>query len=124
MLPMDFCNRYPRSERVGIALALLDKVGIAGQASKLPLELSGGQQQRAAIARALANDPSILVADEPTGNLDSTTSDKIMQLFSDLAAEGKTVIAVTHERDVSRYFRRVINLVDGRISHNVATEQI
>lgn len=115
MLPMDFCNCYPRSERAARALALLEKVGIAAHAAKLPSELSGGQQQRAAIARALANDPPILVADEPTGNLDSHTSDQILQLLSGLAAEGKTVIAVTHEREISRYFKRIVTLADGRI---------
>lgn len=115
ILPMDFCNTYPTRDRRPRALALLEKVGIADQADKLPADLSGGQQQRAAIARALANDPAILVADEPTGNLDSQTSDAVMQLFANLAAEGKTVIMVTHERDLSRYFTRQISLSDGRV---------
>ena len=118
VLPMDFCNAYPVRERRPRAIALLEKVGIAEQADKLPADLSGGQQQRAAIARALANDPPILVADEPTGNLDSQTSDAVMQLFADLAAEGKTVVMVTHERDLSRYFTRTITLSDGVISSN------
>ncbi len=83
-----------------------------------PPTLSGGQQQRAAIARALANDPQILVADEPTGNLDSQTSDAVMRLFSDLTTEGKTVVMVTHERDLSRYFTRTILLSDGLIVSN------
>jgi len=116
VLPMDFCNTYPSRERRERALSLLEKVGIAEQADKLPADLSGGQQQRAAIARALANDPPILVADEPTGNLDSHTSDAVMQLFADLAAEGKTVVMVTHERDLTRYFTRSIMLVDGTVS--------
>ena len=90
VLPMDFCNTFPVNERQERAISLLEKVGIAEQADKLPSDLSGGQQQRAAIARALANDPPLIVADEPTGNLDSHTSDAVMKLFSDLAAEGKT----------------------------------
>ncbi|MUT67428.1 ATP-binding cassette domain-containing protein [Paenibacillus sp. NEAU-GSW1] len=115
MLPMDFCRTYPARERRERAISLLSKVGIAEQADKLPADLSGGQQQRAAIARALANDPPILVADEPTGNLDSQTSDAVMQLFANLAMEGKTVVMVTHERDLSRYFTRTITLADGSV---------
>lgn len=115
MLPMDFCRTYPASERRVRALQLLDRVGIAEQADKLPADLSGGQQQRAAIARALANDPPLLVADEPTGNLDSKTSDIVMGMFADLAAEGKTVVMVTHERDTSRFFTRSIMLADGAV---------
>ncbi|KRF18736.1 ABC transporter ATP-binding protein [Paenibacillus sp. Soil787] len=115
MLPMDFCKTYPARERRARAISLLDKVGIIEQADKLPADLSGGQQQRAAIARALANDPPILVADEPTGNLDSQTSDDVMQLFANLAMEGKTVVMVTHERDLSRYFTRTIILADGAV---------
>lgn len=115
MLPMDFCNSYPPRERQSRALALLSKLGIAEQANKFPSNLSGGQQQRAAIARALANDPAILVADEPTGNLDSETADQIMQLFAQLVAEGKTLLMVTHERDYDGYFDRTITLVDGAI---------
>ena len=118
VLPMDFCNAFPPRERNTRAMSLLEKVGIAEQANKLPANLSGGQQQRAAIARALANDPQILVADEPTGNLDSHTSDAVMQLFADLAAEGKTVVMVTHERDLSRFFTRTIMLSDGAIVSN------
>jgi putative ABC transport system ATP-binding protein len=113
MLPMDFCNTYPTRERRPRALALLEKLGIAEQADKLPSDLSGGQQQRAAIARALANDPPILVADEPTGNLDSKTSEDVMELFQTFVREGKTVVMVTHERDFSRYFTRSIILADG-----------
>jgi putative ABC transport system ATP-binding protein len=115
MLPMDFCNTFPARERHARALALLAKLGIAEQADKLPSALSGGQQQRAAIARALANDPLLLIADEPTGNLDSETAEHIMQLFAHLVAEGKTVLMVTHERDYSHYFDRTITLVDGEI---------
>lgn len=115
MLPMDFCKTYPVRERHGRAIALLEKVGIPEQANKLPAALSGGQQQRAAIARALANDPPILVADEPTGNLDSQTSERVMQTFSKLVEEGKTVVMVTHERDFNEYFKRTIMLADGAI---------
>jgi putative ABC transport system ATP-binding protein len=115
MLPMDFCNTYPPSDRRKRALGLLEKLGILEQADKLPSDLSGGQQQRAAIARALANDPPLLVADEPTGNLDSKTSEDVMQLFAALVEEGKTVVMVTHERDFGQYFTRTINLADGVI---------
>ena len=114
VLPMDFCNTYPLRERRPRALALLERVGIAEQADKLPSALSGGQQQRAAIARALANDPSLIVADEPTGNLDSQTSDAVLQLFADLAKDGKTVVMVTHERDVM-IVNRTIALADGQL---------
>jgi putative ABC transport system ATP-binding protein len=116
ILPMDFCNTFPVNERRPRAISLLEKVGIAEQADKLPADLSGGQQQRAAIARSLANDPPLIVADEPTGNLDSATSDAVMGLFADLAAEGKTVLMVTHERDLSRFFTRSIQLTDGMIN--------
>ncbi len=115
ILPMDFCNTYPVRQRRERALHLLDKVGIADQADKLPADLSGGQQQRAAIARALANDPPLIVADEPTGNLDVQTTDAVMHLFASLTAEGKTVVMVTHERDLAHFFTRFITLADGRI---------
>lgn len=115
MLPMDFCATYPTAQARSRAQDLLDRVGIGDQAGKLPSTLSGGQQQRAAIARALANDPALLVADEPTGNLDSRTADSVLQLLSDLARSGKTVLVVTHERDAARRFDRVIALADGRV---------
>lgn len=115
MLPMDFCATWPAAERRPRALALLARLGIAEQADKLPNALSGGQQQRAALARALANDPPVLVADEPTGNLDSETADDIMQLFAALAGDGKTVLMVTHEREYAPYFTRTITLADGAI---------
>jgi len=115
MLPMDFCNTFPPAARRARAALLLEKLDISSQIDKLPSDLSGGQQQRAAIARALANDPPILVADEPTGNLDSKTSDEVMQLFADLASEGRAVVMVTHERDLARYFTRTIELADGEI---------
>ncbi len=115
VLPMDFCRVHAARERRDRARALLEKVGIAAQADKLPAALSGGEQQRAAIARALANDPHLIVADEPTGNLDSRTADAVLQLFAGLAGEGRTVVMVTHERDVSRYLARTIMLSDGAI---------
>jgi putative ABC transport system ATP-binding protein len=118
MLPMDFCATYPKKERKERALALLEKVNIREQADKFPSSLSGGQQQRVAIARALANDPPVIVADEPTGNLDSQTATSIFELFADLTNSGKTVIVVTHEREFSSYFENTINIADGVISAN------
>jgi putative ABC transport system ATP-binding protein len=116
MLPMDFCNTFASGERRGRALRLLSDMGIADQADKLPGALSGGQQQRAAIARALANDPPLIVADEPTGNLDSRTAAEIMSFFAHLVHAGKTVVMVTHERDLERHFARSITLVDGALN--------
>jgi putative ABC transport system ATP-binding protein len=115
MLPMDFCNSYPKSARRERALSLLELVNIREQADKLPATLSGGQQQRVAIARALANDPPILIADEPTGNLDSQTATSIIELFASLTKSGKTVIIVTHEKDFSAYFEKAVALADGII---------
>lgn len=115
ILPMDLCKQFSRTQRSRRALELLARVGIAEHANKLPAALSGGQQQRAAIARALANDPPLIVADEPTGNLDSVTSNEILTLFGELAREGKTLIAVSHERDISQHVDRVIHLKDGAI---------
>ena len=124
MLPMDFAGQGTASTRRRRALDLLERLGIADQASKLPADLSGGQQQRAAIARALANDPPIVVADEPTGNLDSATSDTVLGLLASLCSEGKTVLAVTHERDVSRFFTRTLSLRDGRVESDTALEAL
>ena len=115
MLPMDFAKKIPVGERHDRARHLLDRVGIGDQADKLPATLSGGQQQRAAIARALANDPPILLADEPTGNLDSTTADAVLKLFADLNTDGQTIVVVTHERDIRSVAGREVTLVDGRI---------
>jgi putative ABC transport system ATP-binding protein len=115
MLPMDFCNVYGMRERKERAMYLLGLVDMADQAYKLPNALSGGQQQRVAIARALATDPPILVADEPTGNLDSATAESIFQLFADLVEHGKTILMVTHDRDLARRVGRTITLVDGEI---------
>ena len=115
MLPMDFRNDLPLRDRERRAHELLALVGVADQADKLPTSLSGGQQQRAAIARALANDPPVVVADEPTGNLDSHTSEAIFQLFQALTQRGKTVIVVTHDRDWAQRGIRSIQLADGAI---------
>jgi putative ABC transport system ATP-binding protein len=122
MLPMDFCNvRLPRQRR-SKAIELLEMVGITDQSDKLPSALSGGQQQRAAIARALANDPPIIIADEPTGNLDSATARAVLDLFHKLIDLGSTVVIATHERDISG-IDRTVELVDGAIAskHSVAT---
>ena len=116
MLPMDFCNTFPARERRARAEALLERVGVADQADKLPATLSGGQQQRVAIARALANDPPLLLADEPTGNLDSATSADVFALLATLAAAGKTVLVVTHERDTFSGVQRTLTLVDGALA--------
>ena len=117
MLPMDFCKVYRRRERKEKALYLLEQVGIAEHAHKLPSGLSGGEQQRAAIARAIANDPPLIVADEPTGNLDTSTANEVFALFENLVAQGKTMIVVTHDRSLSTRTGRVLHLLDGRI-HN------
>jgi putative ABC transport system ATP-binding protein len=116
VLPMDFCATYPTRERRPRAREILNRVGIADQADKLPATLSGGQQQRAAIARALANGPAVLLADEPTGNLDSHTADSILELFAGLAAAGTTVVIVTHEREIARLVDRVVVVSDGRVA--------
>jgi putative ABC transport system ATP-binding protein len=125
MLPMDFCNVRPSRQRRLRALELLDLVGIVDQADKLPSTLSGGQQQRAAIARALANDPPIVIADEPTGNLDSVTGRAVLDLFHKLVDLGATVVIATHESDISG-LNRTVELVDGAIASelSVATGQL
>ena len=115
MLPMDFAKKFPVADRRPRAQELLDRVGVGDQADKVPATLSGGQQQRAAIARALANDPPILLADEPTGNLDSTTASAMLKLFADLNVGGQTIVVVTHERDIRSIVSREVTLVDGRI---------
>lgn len=119
ILPMDFCGTYRGAARRARAHELLARVGIADQAVKFPADLSGGQQQRAAIARALANDPPIVVADEPTGNLDSHTAREVMEFLAALARGGKTVLTVTHERELSRFFTRTVTLVDGVVQSDL-----
>ncbi|MBZ5701205.1 MAG: ABC transporter ATP-binding protein [Acidobacteriia bacterium] len=116
LLAMDFVDVVPKKERARRAEALLAQVGIAQHADKLPAALSGGEQQRAAIARALANDAPILVADEPTGNLDSKTSEVIRKVFAELVAQGKTVIVVTHEKVSGPEYDRIITLSDGAVA--------
>src|SRR5882724_1905266 len=113
MLPMDFCRTFPPRERRKRALDLLDRVGVAPQADKLPSALSGGEQQRVAIARALANDPPVVLADEPTGNLDSVTATAVLDLFRALASSGRTVLIATHERDITRLVDRKVEVADG-----------
>ena len=115
MLPMDFCNMYSPSKRRQRALEVLDLVGVAAHANKLPGQLSGGEQQRVAIARALANDPPIVMADEPTGNLDSKTAAIIFSLFDELVSGGKTIVMVTHDKDQARRVTRTIVIADGEI---------
>jgi putative ABC transport system ATP-binding protein len=120
MLPMDFARSIPSRERRARAMQLLTDVGVAKHAGKLPETLSGGEQQRAAIARALANDPPIIVADEPTGNLDEATADSMFDLFNELVAGGKTLVMVTHERDVLRRVGRAVTIADGSIHSDTA----
>ncbi len=115
MLPMDFCGMYSPRERKKRAIQLLDMVGLADQAHKLPSAVSGGQQQRAAIARALANDPPILIADEPTGNLDSKTAEDVFELFETLADRGKTIVMVTHDADKAKRVQRAVIVSDGEV---------
>ena len=115
MLPMDFARRWPARERRPRALALLERLGIVDQADKLPSALSGGQQQRVAVARALANAPALLLADEPTGNLDSRTAADLLDTFSRLVADGQTIVMVSHEASAVRHASRTVALKDGRI---------
>ena len=115
MLPMDFCRTYPMREREKRALSLLEMVELSDHAYKLPTALSGGQQQRVAIARALANDPPVIIADEPTGNLDSKTADSVFELFKNLVAQGKTIIVVTHDSGLAKRTERTALIADGEI---------
>jgi putative ABC transport system ATP-binding protein len=118
ILPMDLAGKYKPKERRDRAMHLLEIVGLADQANKLPALVSGGQQQRAAIARALANDPPLIVADEPTGNLDSTAARTIFDLFQQLVKEGKTLMMVTHDKELAREVPRKIEIMDGRITRD------
>jgi putative ABC transport system ATP-binding protein len=115
MLPMDFAGLWTAKERQARAMHLLELVELADQANKLPSSTSGGQQQRAAIARSLANDPPLIVADEPTGNLDSTTAEDVFTLFQTLVDEGRTIVMVTHDPDLAARTRRTVHMVDGEI---------
>jgi putative ABC transport system ATP-binding protein len=115
MLPMDFSKTFPLRERRKRAVALLDRVGVERHADKLPATLSGGEQQRVAIARALANEPPLVLADEPTGNLDSVTATEILDLFRNMANRGITVVIATHEADIARVIDRKIEISDGSL---------
>ncbi len=115
MLPMDYCNVFSPAERPERAMELLKMVGLEQQAHKLPAAVSSGQQQTAAIARAMATDPPIIVADEPTGNLDSRSSDEIIELFNRLVEQGKTIILVTHDPSITKRTLRTLIISDGEI---------
>jgi putative ABC transport system ATP-binding protein len=115
MLPMDFCDIYDRSERDGRAENLLKLVGLESCGDKLPAAVSGGQQQSAAIARALANDPPIIIADEPTGNLDSKAANAVFHIFEELVEQGKTILMVTHDPALARLTQRVLLITDGEL---------
>ncbi|MCJ8290920.1 MAG: ABC transporter ATP-binding protein [Crocinitomicaceae bacterium] len=120
LLAMEFVNVIPKPDRVQRVKKLLSQVGIKDHADKMPAALSGGEQQRAAIARALANDPEIIIADEPTGNLDSKTANAIDELFKSLSLSGKTVIIVTHDNNIKLKYDRIVTLSDGKIvSQNI-----
>jgi putative ABC transport system ATP-binding protein len=120
MLPMDFSKAIPLGERRKRAVALLERVDVAGHADKLPATLSGGEQQRVAIARALANEPPLVLTDEPTGNLDSVTATAILDLFRDMANRGTTVVIATHEADIARVIDRQIEISDGKIQPQIS----
>jgi putative ABC transport system ATP-binding protein len=115
MLPMDFCRLFTPKERRERAMALLAQVEMADQARKLPSQISGGQAQRVAIARSLATDPPIVMADEPTGNLDSRTADAVFRLFEGLVARGKTFLMVTHDNELANRLHRVVTIADGML---------
>ncbi len=115
LLPMDFCNQYSESERLSRAMELLAMMGLADEADALPGAVSGGQQQSAAIARALANDPPIIVADEPTGNLDARTADSVYDKFQSLADAGRTIIMITHDPEIENRLSRTVLISDGEV---------
>lgn len=115
MLPMDFSKTFPVRERRKRALSLLARVGIEDQADKMPVTLSGGEQQRVAIARALANEPAVVLADEPTGNLDSVTANSVLNLFREMATAGTTVVIATHEPEIAGVIDRTVEISDGTL---------
>jgi putative ABC transport system ATP-binding protein len=118
ILPMDLARKFPARQRSERAMNLLETVGLADHAHKLPGMVSGGEQQRAAIARALANDPELLVADEPTGNLDTRNANDVFDLFSKLVEQGKTMVMVTHDKELARRVPRVVEIIDGKITRD------
>lgn len=120
-LPLVYAG-IPSKKRLVKAAAMLEKVGLSQRGHHRPGELSGGQSQRVAIARALVNDPSIILADEPTGNLDTKTSEEIMQLFEELHRQGNTLVVVTHEEDIAAHARRIVRLRDGLVEKDMITE--
>lgn len=122
-LPLIYAG-FSKSERTDRAMEVLDSVGLGNRASHKPNELSGGQRQRVAIARALVNNPSIILADEPTGNLDSKTSYEIMALFDELHSKGNTIIMVTHEDDIAHYAHRIVRLKDGLVETDILNKDI
>ena len=122
-LPLVY-SEVSKSERQARAKTLLEKVGLGKHINSLPNQISGGQQQRVAIARALVNRPRLILADEPTGNLDSTTSEEIMALFSELNTEGISIILVTHESDIAAHASRQVRFLDGRIVHDERSKSI
>jgi len=124
MLPMDFGRMYTPRQRREKAMDLLEKMGIAEHADKLPSAVSGGQQQRAAIARALANDPPLIVADEPTGNLDSHTAEDVFALFERLVAQGKTIVIVTHDTGLAKRVNRSVIISDGEVYNGQVAKSV
>ena len=118
-LPLVYAG-WGKEERIARASEVLEQVGLGDRMDHKPNQLSGGQRQRVAVARALVNKPALILADEPTGNLDSTTSVEIMKLFDEIQAAGNTVILVTHEEDIAQYAKRVIRLVDGNIDSDLS----
>ncbi len=122
VLPMEFLGQLNKSQRTERAMLLLERVGLADEMHRLPSQVSGGQQQRAAIARALANDPPLIVADEPTGNLDATTADAVFELFAHLRDQGKTLVMVTHNETLANAASRKIEIRSGRIHADSSPE--
>ena len=120
MLAMDFVRVFPARERRDRAMALLERLGVADQSHKLPATMSGGQQQRVAVARAMANGPALLLADEPTGNLDSRTASSLLELFASLVRDGQTIVMVTHDTHARNFASRVVELADGRLVSETA----